>query len=72
MNPSKTECEKTLESIPESLVIAISILAAGYLTLQEASDYIASLPNLRGVAVGISKEKHARETFKLLEEKLEQ
>lgn len=70
MIPSKTECEKTLGSLPEPIVIAISILAAGYLSPTEAIDYIATLPNIGGVAVGVSKESHARETFRLLEEKL--
>jgi hypothetical protein len=70
MNPSKEECEKTLESIPESTVIAISILAAGYLNLSEAAEYVATLPNIGGVAVGISKEKHAYETFRIIKEKL--
>jgi hypothetical protein len=70
MIPSKTECEKTLESLPEPIVIAISILAAGYLNPTEAIDYIATLPNIEGVAVGVSKESHARETFRLLKGKL--
>lgn len=71
MNPSKTDCEKALANISESNIIAISILAAGYLKPVEAVNYIESLPNIRGVAVGVSKEQHARETFKLLKEKLE-
>lgn len=71
MNPSRRECKKALESVPEPTVIAISILAAGYLSPPEAIDYIATLPNIKGVAVGVSKENHARETFRLLEEKLE-
>jgi hypothetical protein len=70
MNPSKEECEKTLESIPQSTVIAISILAAGYLNLPEATEYVATLPNISGVAVGVSKEKHAHETFRIIKEKL--
>ena len=72
MNPSRTECEKTLAKIPESNTIAISILAAGYLKPREAIDYIATLPNIKGVAVGVSKERHARETFMLLKERLEE
>ena len=71
MNPSRTECEKVLANIPEPNVIAISILAAGYLKPPEAINYVRSLPNLKGVVVGVSKEVHARETFKLLKEKLE-
>jgi len=70
MVPSKEECEKALAQLPKPNVLAISILAAGYLKPKEAIDYIASLPNIRGVAVGVSKERHANETFKLLREKL--
>jgi hypothetical protein len=70
MNPSRRACEKTLANIPEPIVIAISILAAGYLSPTDAISYVATLPNVKGVAVGVSKEEHARETFKLLKEKL--
>lgn len=72
MTPSRVECEKALESVSESEVIAMSILAAGYLKLPQAIEYITSLSNLNGVAVGISKENHATQTFRLLREKLEQ
>jgi len=70
MNPSKEECEKALAEVSESNIVAISILAAGYLRLPEAIEYIQTLPNLRGVAVGVSKEHHAHETFRFLEKKL--
>jgi hypothetical protein len=70
MVPSKEECEKALASIPKPNVLAISILAAGYLKPEEAVDYIAGLPNIKGVAVGVSKEGHANETFKLLRDRL--
>lgn len=70
MNPSKADCEKALNRLPEPSVIAISILAAGYLRPAEAIDYIVKLPNVRGVAVGVSNERHAHETFKLLSDKL--
>ena len=70
MVPSREECEKALAEMHKLNVLAISILAAGYLKPQEAIDYIAHLPNITGVAVGVSKEKHANETFKLLREKL--
>jgi len=71
MNPSRTECEKALGNLPESTLIAMSILAAGYLKPPEAINYIRDLSNLKGVVVGVSKEKHARETFKLLKEEIE-
>jgi len=67
MNPSKGECEKALEEAAGSEVIAMSVLAAGYLKPQEAMDYIQVLRSLKGVVVGVSRESQARETFKLLE-----
>ena len=70
MNPSREECENILSSLSSPVVIAISVLAAGYLKPVEAVNYIESLPNIKGVAVGVSKEYHARETFKLLKENL--
>jgi hypothetical protein len=70
MNPSKEECEKLLVSLPKPNVLAVSVLAAGYLKPAEAIGYIAGLPNIKGVAVGVSKEIHARETFGLIREKL--
>jgi len=70
MVPSREECEKALAGLPKPNVLAISILAAGYLKPEEAVDYMAGLPNIKGLAVGVSKEKHAYETFKLLREKL--
>ncbi len=70
MIPSREACEKALAVLPKPNVLAISILAAGYLKPEEAVDYIAGLPNIKGVAVGVSKEKHASETFKLLRDKL--
>jgi hypothetical protein len=69
MNPSGVECEKALAKIPEPNVIAMSILAAGYLKPSEAITYVKNLPNLLGVVVGVSKESHACETFKLLKKK---
>jgi hypothetical protein len=66
MSPSKTECESALTEVPECTVIAMSVLAAGYLPLSQSIQYIEGLTNLKGVVVGVSKEKHARETFRLL------
>jgi hypothetical protein len=69
MNPSREECERALRGLSEPCLIAISVLAAGYLGLDDAMDYIVSLPNVKGAALGVSKEKHARETFRLLRSK---
>jgi hypothetical protein len=71
MSPSREDCEQVLTSFSSSNVIAINVLASGYLNLYEAAEYIKKLPNITGLAVGISKEMHALETFKLLREKLD-
>lgn len=66
MIPSMESWENALSKISKADIIAISILAAGYLKPPEAIDYIASLPNIKGVAVGVSKKHHAHEMFNLL------
>lgn len=71
MNPSREGCELALTKAPESNVIAMSVLAAGYLRLPEAIDYLGTLKNLKGITVGVSKENHARETFQLIRRKYE-
>jgi hypothetical protein len=68
MCPSREACEEALRRIPKTEVIAFSILAAGYAKPAEAAAYIAGLPALSGVAVGVSKEQHAMETFRVLGE----
>lgn len=70
MNPSREDCEKALVKASESNVIAMSTLASGYLTLSEAVDYLVNLQNIKGVVIGVSKEKQALETFKFMREKL--
>jgi hypothetical protein len=70
MNPSKTKCEEMLAALTECHVIAMSILAAGYLRLPEAVDYISSLPNVSGLVIGVSRERHALETFEFVKETL--
>ena len=66
MCPSKKECEEALSKASQAEVIGFSILAAGYLGLPEALDYVSTLPRLAGVAVGVSTMQQASETFKLL------
>jgi len=63
MSPSRDSCEVTLSSMREGHVIAMSVMAGGYLKLDEAIDYIQALPNLSGVAIGVSSKEHARDTF---------
>jgi uncharacterized protein (DUF486 family) len=68
MNPSRTECEKALEDLHTSNVIAMSIFAAGYLKPPEAIEYVQRLPGLQGIVVGVSKQQQARQTFVLLKD----
>ena len=58
MTPSIEECEKALNLLSSPVVIAMSVLASGSVKPKEAVEYIAALPNIKGVAIGISKEKH--------------
>ena len=66
MAPSREACEARLALGNGPCVIAFGILASGHITLQEAADYLGTLPNLKGVAAGVSTEQHARETFRVL------
>jgi len=66
MDPSKGECEKALKNVGGAEVIAMSTMAAGYLSPLEAVTYISQLEKITGVVVGVSKEQQAIETFKLL------
>ena len=66
MCPSREESEAALSQAEGAEVIAFSILAAGYLNVAEAIEYISSLSRLGGVAVGVSKPSHASETFRQL------
>jgi hypothetical protein len=70
MTPSVEECEVALRGLPISNVIAISVLAAGFVKPKDAAEYIATLPSIRGVAIGVSKSSHAKDTFSLFEKSL--
>ena len=63
MSPSRNSCEASLSSLQEADVIAMSIMAGGYLSLNQAFDYVSNLSGLSGIAVGASSREHARETF---------
>ncbi len=70
MNPSQVACEKALANAAGAKIIAMSVLAAGYLKPVEAMEYLVNLPNISEIVVGVSKEKQAKETFKLLKQSL--
>jgi hypothetical protein len=67
MSPSREACELCLLGLPELDVIAMSIMAGGYLKLEEAINYVRTLTNLSGLAVGISSKEHAHDTFRRLQ-----
>lgn len=64
MCPSQSECESALKRARDAEVIAMSVLAAGYLKPETAFDYITDLEGLSGMVIGVSKEQQAKETFK--------
>ena len=66
MNPSKQACEDSLSRMSDGSVIAVSILAAGYLEVDAAAEYLRSLANVSGIAVGISSKQQAKSTFEAL------
>ena len=63
MNPSRKSCETCLSNLNEGQVIAMSILAGGYLKLDEAVEYVRAINKISGIAVGVSSIDHAKETF---------
>ncbi len=70
MNPSKLECEKALENLNGPELIAMSLLAAGYLKPSEAFDYVLDLPNVTHAVIGVSKEEHALNTFSIFRKQM--
>ena len=59
MNPSKEECEKFISN---NKVIAMNVLAGGYLKPQESFQYLSKL-DLNAVTIGMSSKEHAQETI---------
>jgi hypothetical protein len=65
MNPSREACEETLSNLSRPVVLAISVLAAGYYRPPEAAEYIATQEKLRGIVIGASSVEQAKETFEI-------
>lgn len=63
MNPSRESCEACLSQMTAGDVVAMSLLAGGYLPLEEAVQYLQGLGNVSGVVVGVSSKEHAERTF---------
>lgn len=70
MNPSREECERCLREYDVE-VLAMSVLAAGYLKPKPAFEYLFSLPKISSVVVGVSTKEHARETFEIIRDHMQ-
>jgi hypothetical protein len=62
MNPSRKECEKSLENY-NGHVLAMNLFAGGLYSLDETAKYVESLPKIKNIVIGLSSTKHAKETF---------
>jgi len=65
MNPSREACERILKR-GEARITAMGTLASGYLSPQNAYEYLFGLPGIESVVVGVSTREHAEETFQII------
>ena len=71
MTPDREACEAQAESSKDVEFVAISILAAGQVSLKSAVDYLAPRRNyIHSIVVGTSSPTHAIETFSYLGQSL--
>jgi hypothetical protein len=63
MNPTRQDCEQSLIYHPDLSVIAMSVLAGGYCSVEESIRYLLHLKRDVSCVVGVSTEEHAVETF---------
>jgi hypothetical protein len=66
MTPSREACEVVLNELNGTKIVAMSPLAGGRLGLEDGISYLKSIHNLASIAIGLSSEVHARETFEYL------
>lgn len=62
MNPSREAAENSLRTV-SSQTIAMSTLAAGFISPAEAAAYLSSLPEIKSIVIGASSRKHIDESF---------
>ena len=62
MNPSREDCENGLLKF-DGNVIAMSVLAGGYLQPREAYDYLLSLQRIKTAVIGVSSVDHVKNIF---------
>ncbi len=68
MSPSREESERALSELKGTHVVAMSTLAAGMVTLEDAVRYLRTISNVSSVVVGTSQPSHASATFHFLTE----
>jgi hypothetical protein len=54
---------EALREFGDANVIAMSILASGFLTLRDSLEYLREHPEIKSFVVGVSTQEHAMETF---------
>ena len=62
MNPSRQDCENSLHEFGGN-VIAMSVLAGGYLKPDDAYEYLSSVPKINTAVIGISSVEHVQNIF---------
>lgn len=67
MNPSREACEAAAATHPAS-IMAMGTLASGFLKPDDAYRYLAKVPRIESVVVGVSSEAHILETFTAIRE----
>ena len=70
VNPSLKIFESSITKYNFNLV-AMSTLSSGAIKPSEAYKYISKLPNLSSIVVGVSTEKHAKDTFSIIRKEIQ-
>jgi hypothetical protein len=64
MNPSRKLCEEHILAY-DGNIIAMSVLAGGFLLPRESYEYILSQPKIRNVVIGMSSVAHAKDILQI-------
>jgi hypothetical protein len=67
MNPSRVACENAAATAGLE-IMAMGTLASGHLAPVPAYSYLAGVPGIRSVVVGVSKQEHMEETFSAIKD----
>lgn len=70
MHPSREECERAARNLADASITGFSLLASGYVSLERAIEYVRMSPWLSSIAIGVSSEAQAQQTFSSLRQQL--